>query len=139
MNVILTIALVIVALAIGMLVYGNVAFFRKWFIPPAIIAGTLLLISGPFVLQIWTPPMRAFLEKWPPVLLGFLFAGVALGFDPSKREPALVRPIILQNVFVYFLCFGQLAVGFLIHLLFFRNSVSPLIGHVIEIGWAGGP
>lgn len=129
----------ILALAGGWLIYSQIRFLRRWFIPPALLGGLLLFCAGPEVLSIVGKPERLFIRSWPPLLLGYLFAAIVLGFESGKSSRGLVGQVVQQNLFVWFLSFGQLLGAYCIYLLFFRADVSPLIAHIVEIGWAGGP
>ncbi|MCE9600434.1 MAG: hypothetical protein K8S54_20925, partial [Spirochaetia bacterium] len=127
------------ALAFAWLVYSRVHFLRRWFIPPALIAGVLLFVTGPEVLALWSDEVRAIIRSWPPILLGYLFAAIVLGFESAPKGTALMGAVVQENLFVWFVSFGQLIGAYAIYLLFFTGTVSPLIAHTIEIGWAGGP
>lgn len=139
------------ALGLAWLLHSRTAFLRRWFIPPALIAGAILFLLGPEMTKLtWngvhvlprnliSEEMRAFIRQWPPFLLGYLFAAIVLGLESGAGKSGFLRPVIQQNLFVWFLAFGQLAGAYAIYLLFFSDSVSPLIAHVLEIGWAGGP
>lgn len=144
-------ALAALSLALAWLLYSRIHFLRRWFIPPALIAGLFLFLLGPEMTKLtWngtrilseniiSEEMRAFIRQWPPLLLGYLFAAIVLGLDPGGNRPGVLAPVIQQNLYVWFLSFGQLAGAFAIYLLFFQSSASPLVAHVLEIGWAGGP
>lgn len=132
-------AIAAAALAVAWLIYSRVHFLRRWFIPPALIAGVLLFVTGPEALNLWSDEVRTFIRSWPPILLGYLFAAIVLGFESAPKGSALMGAVVQQNLFVWFLSFGQLIGAYAIYLLFFQGWVSPLISHVIEIGWAGGP
>lgn len=139
------------ALGAAWLLHSKIAFLRRWFIPPALIAGLILFLLGPEMTKLtWngihflpnnliSADMRAFIRQWPPFLLGYLFAAIVLGLESGAGKSGFLKPVIQQNLFVWFLAFGQLAGAYAIYLLFFSGSVSPLIVHVLEIGWAGGP
>jgi ESS family glutamate:Na+ symporter len=139
------------ALGSAWLLHSRTAFLRRWFIPPALIAGVILFLLGPEMTKLtWngvqllphnviSEEMRAFIRQWPPFLLGYLFAAIVLGLESGAGKTGFLRPVIQQNLFVWFLAFGQLAGAYAIYLIFFSHSVSPLIAHVLEIGWAGGP
>jgi len=139
------------ALAAAWLLHSKIAFLRRWFIPPALIAGLILFLLGPEMTKLtWngihflpnnviSTEMRAFIRQWPPFLLGYLFAAIVLGLESGAGKSGFLKPVIQQNLFVWFLAFGQLAGAYAIYLVFFSDSVSPLIVHVLEIGWAGGP
>ncbi len=123
----------------GWLIYSRIHFLKRWFIPPALIGGVILFCLGPEVTGVVNHEARDFIRSWPPLLLGYLFAAIVLGFESGSSSQGLLGPVVRQNLFVWFLSFGQLFGAYIIYLLFFRGEISPLIAHVVEIGWAGGP
>ena len=126
----------------GFWLYARITLLQRLFIPPALIAGVLLLLTGPEVFAITPAPVFDFWKKWPSFLISFLFAGIILG-DPPRRDAksarGLILPVLQQTTYVWFIAFSQLALGFLI-VLFVVSPMGgePLIGHILEIGWIGG-
>src|SRR5690349_12475358 len=108
------------ALLVGMaallarLVHKAVPYLDKFFIPPAVTGGMILLGAGPAGMGLLPGDAFALLGNWPTVLVTLLFAGIVLGETRSVPLPGMLVDIIRQGIFVWFVCVSQLALGFLL-------------------------
>ncbi len=118
-------------------VHSRWQLLARFFIPPALTAGAVLLFSGPEGAA-WIPSdIHSLYSSWPAFLVSFLFAGIVLGEERSESPADTAISVTRQGVFVWFVAFSQVAVGFAV--VFLIPGTPQLFGHVIEIGWAGGP
>ncbi len=129
------------ALLLGHLLTKRFAFLQRFVIPPSLTGGALLLLFGPEVTGLFPARYYEAWRAWPTVLITFLFIGIILGERPETlhREGVPVRDIVRQTLFVWFIAFTQLALGFAITLFVLVPLGAPvLVAHIIEIGWIGG-
>lgn len=117
--------------------HHRVKLLSRFFIPPALTAGAVLLFSGPEAAA-WIPrDVHSLYSSWPAFLVSFLFAGVVLGEERSESPVSTALSVTRQGIFVWFVALSQIAIGFAV--VFLIPGAPVLFGHVIEIGWAGGP
>lgn len=115
------------------------AFFRRLLIPPSIIGGLLLFLAGPQAAAWIDPSIVDIWKKLPSILISFFFAGIILEERKKNLEKHEALSVFLQSNFVWFVALLQLSCG-LFAAIFLKSFVSdPVNGHIVEIGWAGGP
>ena len=125
---------------LGRIIYQRIYFFRSHFIHPPVIAGIILLASGPSGFGFLSPEFRNAVGEWPGYLAVLLFSGLILGEKKSRVHDGEknLPDVLLQGSYVWFLALGQIAVGLIIYLIISPTGISPLFAHIIEIGWVGG-
>lgn len=120
--------------------YDRIYVLRRYFFHPPLIGGILIVAFGPEGAGVISKGVIATIAPWPGVLVSFLFAGLILS-QPVRSNRPLFPPgfVLRQSSFVWFIALGQIAVGLSIALLLGPLfGISPLFGHLIEIGWTGG-
>jgi ESS family glutamate:Na+ symporter len=135
-----------VMFAVGWIVRSRIGFLRALFIPSSIIAGFLVLLSGPQVLGRLIHTNGLFptevLEIWrvmPGLLINVVFGAIMIGKTlPSPRQ--LWHAAAPHALFGTFLSLGQFTLAGLV-VLFLLGPVfglPPEAGALLEMSFAGG-
>lgn len=129
-------------LLIGVVLRLRMGIFRRYYIPAAVIAGTLglgmTLLGRQYSLR-WIDEASQPMAAWPGWLIAVVFAGMLLERKPPPWSESLSR-VGRQGLMVWIIVLGQTAVGLLVTWLLIQpfyavpNSTSMLI----ETGFAGG-
>lgn len=133
-------------LLVGRVLKTHIRLFQALFLPSSIIAGFLVLLSGPQVLGRLVEGNGLFAESilrvWggmPGLLISIVFAALFLGKPiPGLREIWLKAGP--QVVFGQTLAWGQYVVGITLCLLVLTPvfGIHPMAGALIEISFEGG-
>jgi ESS family glutamate:Na+ symporter len=122
--------------------YRRVRLLRTLSIQPPLIAGLALFVLGPEMMNTLPGGIGDTLKGWPSIIVSFLFAALIFSepIDPGGGGGGVpFSNITQQAIYVWFLALGQLAIGFLVaESLLVPLGYSPLLAHIIEIGWMGG-
>lgn len=124
-------------LLIGQFLRAKLKIFQKLLIPPALIAGFLALILGPYGFGIL--PFSDSLGTYASVLIVLIFAAMPIGDKPSKE--ALSGPAIGGMFFnITGIAVLQYAVGMFltVYVLKFFYNLNPGFGLMMATGFYGG-
>lgn len=115
----------------------RLSILRRFQLPPALVAGMMLLGLGPQGLALLPDAPFDSWKTWPGVLIAFLFSGIILEPGTSSSE-SRSRPVLAQALYVWMIAFLQLALGYGVCAVFALPE-DRLFASVIEISWLGGP
>ncbi len=139
MNLMLYVSYLGVLLLVGKFLRVKVKLFQKLFLPASLIAGFLGIILGPYMLKIISADVVKLWGMLPGRLIDVVFACVFLGaVVPSARQIwQYGGPQLTYSWFVD-ACQWVLGIGIGYFILKPIWDIPPMVGTIIEIGWAGG-
>ena len=124
-------------LVLGTVLRAKISIFQRFIIPASVIGGIIGLIMGRNVLGII--PISDFYSQLANVGIDVVFAGLFIGRAiPGFRE--LGKTTGAQTAFAYFNCFGQIAIGLAVVILFgaIGTQLNPMFGLQLIVGFQGG-
>lgn len=139
LNLILCVSYLGGLILIGKFLRVKVKLFQKLFLPASLIGGVIGLILGPSALKIVPESIMSIWRILPGNLINIVFACVFIGaVVPKLRDiwdcagPQLTYAWIIDGF--------QWVIGLGIALFILKPiwGIDPLIGTIVEVGWAGG-
>ncbi|MCR4903013.1 MAG: glutamate:sodium symporter [Butyrivibrio sp.] len=136
------------ALLLGTFLRAKLSFFQKTFMPASVIAGFILLITGPQILGV--SGKLGIPDTWydyysmlPGVLIIPIVAGVPLGLHLHSEDTNIEKQFIRNAIPLFFISLGaamlQFAVGFAVHLMFDKSyEFYDQFGIELGVGFVGG-
>lgn len=136
-DVMIDFGLMSIALVIGIILKANIPLIQKTFMPASFIAGVLLLILGPSVLDVL--PFSDWMGSYPAVLIAVVFAAIPIGAARSsfKSGSSGVRNVWFYGVFSLMLFY---AVGLIATQIFLTPVMNAPVGlgMMLGVGFFGG-
>lgn len=136
------------ALLLGTFLRAKFSFFQKTFMPASVIAGFIILITGPQILGI--TGKLGIPDTWydyyamlPGVLIIPIVAGVPLGLHLHSKDMNVEQGFMMNVIPLFFISLGaamlQFAVGFVVHMMFGKSyEFYDQFGIELGVGFVGG-
>jgi ESS family glutamate:Na+ symporter len=128
-----------ILLLVGLLLRTLIPVLKRYFIPAALLGGTLGLILGPHALNLVPVGMHTTWSSFAGVLITVVFAPMLLGQNlPAFREA--VKEAGPHVFYGYFSTFAVVGVPALLTYLLFQPlmGTNPLFSTIFEVSWPGG-
>lgn len=116
-----------------------VPFFKRFYMPSALIAGVIGLILGPNFIGLIPKELNTMYSALAGRLILFVYAPLLMRKSNLDKKQA-TKMVGTRVTFCYLNCFMQYAFPLALCLLIFTPlwGINPLFGTIVEQGWAGG-